>query len=332
MVITAALCTWIYTINHEILFWPEHYQQALGGFGLAATLLGLCVFAFLRGWERRLSQLAVAVLALFILGEFHRHWLRHEYRAHTAAPARSWQPITTLDLQLRHYDLPLAAVARLRILHITDLHITEALPFAYYERLSADIRARNPDAIVFTGDLLSRRERLPLLEKWLTIVPAAPLGTYAVLGNHEYWAHAADEVRNALEHARIAVIAGRCLQLPGRNLRICGTEAPWGPKLDVNAVTNSSLPFVALSHTPDNIYDLAALGAVAVLAGHTHGGQLRLPWFGPIVVPSRFGRRFDAGQFQVGRTHLFVSQGVGADSPPLRMFCAPELLELEITQ
>ena len=88
---------------------------------------------------------------------------------------------------------------------------------------------------------------------------------------------------------------------------------------------------IALSHTPDNIYDLAKLRVTAVFSGHTHGGQLRMPWLGALVVPSVYGRRFDQGHFLVDGTHLFVSAGIGADHPPFRVGCPPDILVVDWT-
>lgn len=79
------------------------------------------------------------------------------------------------------------------------------------------------------------------------------------------------------------------------------------------------------------MYDLAELGAAVVFAGHTHGGQWRLPLLGSVVIPSRYGRRFDLGHFMIEDTNLFVSAGVGSDQPPLRLYCNPELLVVDVT-
>ena len=81
---------------------------------------------------------------------------------------------------------------------------------------------------------------------------------------------------------------------------------------------------IVLSHTPDQFYRLASWGVELVLAGHTHGGQYRLPLVGPVLMPSVYGRRFDRGFFRRGRTVMSVSQGVGAEHP-LRIGCTPEV-------
>jgi predicted MPP superfamily phosphohydrolase len=67
-----------------------------------------------------------------------------------------------------------------------------------------------------------------------------------------------------------------------------------------------------------------------VFAGHTHGGQFRIPFLGPLLMPSRYGRRFDQGHFVVEGTHLYVSAGVGADAPNLRLWCPPDLVVVDL--
>ena len=86
---------------------------------------------------------------------------------------------------------------------------------------------------------------------------------------------------------------------------------------------------LVLTHTPDNIYALRDHGFDAVFAGHYHGGQIRAPGLGPFVVPSKYGRRYDRGHFVFGRTHLFVTAGVGSAEPPLRIWCPPDVLVVD---
>jgi predicted MPP superfamily phosphohydrolase len=282
----------------------------------------------------------VPLVALALLAaEGRRAWLGYRAWAEQRGvpPIELFRPITTTDLELVHFDvkLPGLGVPRLRVVHVTDLHITEALPNDYYAGLSRRIAAREPDLLVFTGDYLSLIERLPLLEAWLAGVPHARYGNYAVLGNHEHWLDA-ERLRATLGKAGITPLSGSCTTVPvaSGTVRLCGTEAPWGPGLTraaIDAGAPGTSPLFVLTHTPDNVYPLHDLGASVVFAGHTHGGQMRVPVFGALVVPSKYGRRFDVGRFDVEGTELFVSAGVGADEPPLRIYCPPELLEADFT-
>jgi predicted MPP superfamily phosphohydrolase len=88
-----------------------------------------------------------------------------------------------------------------------------------------------------------------------------------------------------------------------------------------------------LYHTPDLIETASELGVDLYLAGHTHGGQVRLPWLGAIFTASRYGKRYEMGSYRVGRTQLYVSRGIGMEglgTPRVRFLCPPEIVELEL--
>jgi predicted MPP superfamily phosphohydrolase len=209
--------------------------------------------------------------------------------------------------------------------------VTDALPDSYTTHVHETLRAIEPDLIVMTGDYISVAERVPLLERWLERMPRARFGTYAILGNHDLWTREEGAVLAAFQRAGIRMLRGTCenTAIAGGALRVCGTEHPWGPAHP--DLASDGVPTLVLSHTPDNVYPLAADGADVVFAGHTHGGQIRLPLLGAIVVPSDYGRRFDRGHFVVERTHLYVSAGIGADAPPLRLWCPPELVVVDLS-
>jgi predicted MPP superfamily phosphohydrolase len=275
------------------------------------------------------------ILLLALGHEASQQLKRHRYAA--SAPERSvgpeesfWRPITTTDLVTHFYELPASMlhVKRLRVAQISDLHISTQLPKAYFETGLDSVVATDPDLILLTGDYVSRLENLPLLAQLLPRHLHARLGVFAVLGNHDWWT-APEAVRQALSSAGITLVSAGCVHLPiavGR-VAVCGTEAPWGPTLDT-PLAPGDLSLV-MSHTPDNIYDLVALGASVVFSGHTHGGQGRVPGLGPLIIPSRYGRLFDEGHFRVGKTDLFVSTGLGAETPPLRVYCSPDVIVVD---
>ncbi len=130
----------------------------------------------------------------------------------------------------------------------------------------------------------------------------------------------------------VFMLDGRPVRLPladGHAVVLSGYEHPWGdgewqpPQPAANELR------LILTHTPDNIYALQDHGFDAVFAGHYHGGQMRAPGLGALVVPSKYGRRYDRGHFVFGRTHLFVTSGVGSAEPPLRIWCPPDVLVVD---
>ena len=284
-----------------------------------------------------LQCVPAVVLLGFAIGEVRQTWLRRRYRTPSSmggAPlgVNLTQPITTTDLRLTHYRLPAnLAPSRLRILHFTDLHFNTKLPGEYFESLHEIVRQQAPDVLLLGGDFISKVQMLPLLTAWLQHLPKVKLGTFAVLGNHDYWCKANAQVCAELERCGITWVAGRhhvLTKMGDRHLVLCGTEAPWGPSAQTNGIAPNDF-VIALSHSPDNVY--ATRNTVdLMLAGHNHAGQLRLPGLGAIVVPSRYGRRFDRGAFRVGRTQLFVSAGIGVDGPHFRLYCPPEIVVVDL--
>jgi predicted MPP superfamily phosphohydrolase len=322
-------------INRIIIHWVDGpWKTAV----MDLLALGFAAGAAASVWRaRRASWIRVwiAVLALFAVGEMRRAWLRHEYQADSMIRSAIWHPVTTTDLAVRTFVLsvPGLTAARVRVLHLSDLHVMEGFE-DYTDQIGQQMRALAPDLIVMTGDYLSRADRLSLLARWLERIPHARYGAYAVLGNHDYWSGDPDGVRAALAQAGVRVLGGDCISVDVATasvVRVCGTEVPWGPDYTTTIDHHASpVATLILSHTPDNVYAHHEQGVTALFAGHTHGGQFRLPFFGAVVVPSRYGRRFDEGHFVVDGTHLYVSAGVGADDPPLRLWCRPELVVVDL--
>jgi hypothetical protein len=280
---------------------------------------------------------AVPILGITLLGmgEIHRAWLRARLQTRDVAPARGSpeRAISTTALVVRRATVAMPGMGALRVVHLSDLHVGPHLPFEYYRSTLARSLAEKPDLIVITGDFISRSEHLPWLRRLLVGSLRARHGVYAVLGNHDYWSDP-DGVSQVLGEAGIRRVTGECIAVDlggeGR-VFICGTDEPWGAGLDRPLPTAQATTLV-LTHSPDNAYRLAELGASVVFSGHTHGGQFRLPRLGGLVVPSRYGRRFDRGHFRLGHTHLFISAGVGIDSIPLRLFCPPDFLVIDFAE
>jgi len=310
----------------------------------ALVLLGCLVILGSAGWAtrrlgaKRLRPVLVLVLAVLTMREGYRHVLGRRYAA--SAPVKSvgpsqslWHPVTTTDLVLRYYAVGARQLAagRLRVVLLTDLHVTRALPLAYYDRVFDAVTAQDADLILLAGDYVSKPENIELIARLFARRWPARFGAYAVLGNHDLWTDPS-RVRELLGASGVTLVGARCQRLPrsiGR-VAICGTEAPWGPELP--AVLDRGELNLVLSHTPDNVYRLAEQGASLVFSGHTHGGQIRMPGLGAFVVPSRFGRLFDQGHFRIDGLDLFVSAGVGADMPPVRVYCPPEILVIDISR
>jgi predicted MPP superfamily phosphohydrolase len=301
------------------------------------------------GWHAGFSPLFWPVLALLVglvLSELRRLWLRRTlagappvWQENVAEPLL--QPCTTTTLAIRHYEvrLPHWRGPRLRIAHVTDLHVNGMLPDAHYRLLMERVQQAAPDLLLFTGDFLSDdgayADRLPSLLGEVR----GRLGTFAILGNHDYWSDP-QKLTAVLHQAGIQTLGNgvHTLDLGGARVALWGCEDPWGPTPWAPPPRNGTAAagrldselVLALSHTGDNVYRLARAGAHMVFSGHYHAGQWRLPYIGPLLLPSRFGRRFDHGHFVVQGAHLFVGAGVGSTRIPFRIYCRPDFFIVDV--
>jgi hypothetical protein len=335
--LAAAACIYLFLLNRYLLLIEDGRSKKLI---LRSCLLAMGIAALVYG---RLAAgtawvaLPAGVLAAVLAGELRLAILR---RQHAGAPpvettnaGVSWRtPITTTDLAVYRYALraPAWRGRDLRIVHLTDLHVNGDLSAEYYRSALQRAVEAQPDLLIYTGDLVTRVEYASALHEVLSAAKGR-LATLAILGNHDYWADAAP-VRQALHAAGVTLLGDRCLRLAvdGRAFTVCGYEAPWSRQpWQPPQVAPGELALM-LTHTPDNIYRLSRLGYLAVFAGHYHAGQMRLPWLGSLVVPSRYGRRFDHGHFLVNGTHLFVSAGIGSAVPPKRIYCQPDLFIVDV--
>lgn len=234
--------------------------------------------------------------------------------------------VFTLELVERTLRLPRwpAALDGLKILHLTDLHISGTPDKAWLRRVMELCQEWQPDLICVTGDVVEDDAHqgwvLPTFG-WLK----AKYGAYAILGNHDLWTDHA-RTRQALEQVGFTMLGGRWLQveIEGVPLVLCGHEGPWFPPVP-DLTGCPAEPFrLGLSHTPDNLPWAKAHGIDLLLAGHVHGGQIRFPIIGSLLVPSKFGRRYDCGLFHEGPTVMYVGRGLAGDHP-LRYGCRPEV-------
>lgn len=279
--------------------------------------------------------LPFAVFGFLVIGEMRELYLRRLYRGSPPVDTQPHRvaitaPITTTDLMVHRYEISLPAVIKpLRIVHITDMHADQRFPWDYYKNALATAESFKPDIAVFTGDFISHIKALPCLKDILR--PIATTATYAVLGNHDYWV-APEAITESLRASGIHVLCNEThlLHIDNQSIAVTGYDFPWGTRAKQIPRQPDDHVHLVLTHTPDNIYRLAASDTDVVFAGHYHAGQVRLPIRGSIVVPSIYGCRFDHGHFIIGKTHLFVASGIGASNPPVRIYCQPDIFVVDI--
>ena len=335
--VLAGACIYLMLLNRYMLLIEDGGSKKLI---LRASLVAIGLGALLFGWWAAGTLwmlLPIGVLIAVLAGEVRRSIIRRRHAGEppieTANAGVSWRtPITTTDLAVYRYALtaPGWRGRDLRIVHLSDLHVNGDLSAEYYRSALLRAAEARPDLLIYTGDMVTKVEYAAALPDVLSVAKGR-LATLAILGNHDYWAGAA-QVKQAVRAAGVTLLGDSCLRLAvdGHRMTICGYEGPWSRGTWQPPPVAPGELALMLTHTPDNIYRLSRLGYAAVFAGHYHAGQVRLPWLGSLVVPSRYGRRFDHGHFVVNGTHLFVSAGIGSAVPPRRVYCQPDLFIVDI--
>jgi len=218
----------------------------------------------------------------------------------------------------------------IRLVQFSDLHCTGKV--ANEKKLVEIINALKPDVVVFTGDSMNNRNALPLLKETLTNLHAA-LGKFAVRGNFdvEFWKNI-----DLFGGTGFVELNGDTVELEknGEKFQITGVYCD---KEDMIGDVLKTIPqnrfSVFLHHFPDLIEDLNGQNVDLYLAGHTHGGQIALPFYGAIITLSHFGKKYESGEYKVGNIILYVNRGIGMDefpAPRVRFFARPEITVFEI--
>lgn len=223
-------------------------------------------------------------------------------------------------------------LAGLSIAHLSDLHFTGHIDRYFFDRIVDEVRQAQPDLTVITGDIIDKVRCFDWLRPTLGRLTAKH-GVFFILGNHDKRLPDVSKLRQELVDAGLIDLGGKAMSITIRDeaVFLAGNELPWfqpAPNMaDYEATkTNFGLRLL-LSHSPDQFNWAQQHGFDVVLAGHTHGGQIRLPLVGPIVAPSRFGVRYASGLFVEGNTIMHVSRGLsGLD--PVRINCPPELTQI----
>jgi predicted MPP superfamily phosphohydrolase len=238
-----------------------------------------------------------------------------------------------LDISVHEKDLAIPRLTSLhdgiRIAHLSDLHMSGRISKEYFRQVVSHTNQLEPHIVAITGDLVERDQCLAWIPETLGQLRAAA-GVYYVLGNHDRHV-GAPRIHAALSEAGLIHVGGRWedLNLRDAQLILAGNELPWfgpAPAVDHSSPRDSNdLPLrILLSHSPDQFQWAQSHDFDLVLAGHNHGGQVRLPLVGPILAPSRHGVRYAAGAFRTENTVMHVSRGTSCLTP-LRYSCRPEI-------
>jgi predicted MPP superfamily phosphohydrolase len=258
--------------------------------------------------------------------------------------------LVKLKVGLKH--LP-HAFDGLKVGQISDIHAGPLVPQKLIREGVDIIIANRPDMIVLTGDFVSgatkflwtsyggfkERHYNYCMEELGRL--KAPLGVFAVLGNHDFWSgqEVALKIAHGLEGLGVHVLRNKAIPIErkGQYIYIVGVDDYWEDSYSLTSALKN-VPETAcrilLSHNPDINEDIENLGEDVdfIIAGHTHGGQVVLPFVGALYIPSPFGQKYLAGLVKDQERQTYVSRGLGLFFVPIRINCPPDVSLLTLVR
>jgi predicted MPP superfamily phosphohydrolase len=252
-----------------------------------------------------------------------------------ASAPLAWLYATQVEpdwLQIVRKTIPISGLPQplvgFTLAQFSDLHLGSYMSEDEARSAVEAVNTCGAQAIVFTGDFVSQLhqgEAETVARVFARL--QAPLGVYAVLGNHDHWTDA-EKVAGAAQAAGVTVLRNQGISLLEGALWLAGVDDIWEDMHDLPKALEGAPPHSAvilLAHEPDFADQSAVDERVALqLSGHSHGGQVRLPLIGARVLPF-LGRKYPYGLRQVGSMWLYTNRGVGVIAPPVRFNCRPEV-------
>jgi predicted MPP superfamily phosphohydrolase len=252
-----------------------------------------------------------------------------------------WEP-SSLRVHRQTVELPCwpEALSGMQVAVLTDLHV--GAPYRDLDNLR-DIVARtnalHPDLILMPGDFVIQGVLAGEYAPPAEIAPIlaqlqAPLGVFAVMGNHDWWLRRPRELIAAFGDNHIPLLLDEAVRVDkgAAPFWIVGVGDFWETNHDVNAAladVDDDAPAILFSHNPDIFPDVSKRVNLTI-AGHTHGGQVYVPFVGRPVVPSEFGERYALGLIREEGKTMYVASGIGTSILPLRFLVPPEITVLEL--
>jgi predicted MPP superfamily phosphohydrolase len=224
------------------------------------------------------------------------------------------------DLEITHHFKTFGeGQKQLKIAHVTDLH-SKGMG-TVEQKLFDSLKSENPDIIFFTGDLATPGGSIAGYKSVIENLKA-PLGVYFVKGNWEYW-EPISELSKLLKTEKVTDLSNKRITLNNKIDLIGFDDIEGSPDLSLRDKIDPNKLNIALFHSPSFFRSIPSSISLS-FAGHSHGGQVKIPFLGSIWTPRGTGK-YREGWFKEGAKELYVSRGIGNSILPLRFNCRPEL-------
>jgi predicted MPP superfamily phosphohydrolase len=227
-----------------------------------------------------------------------------------------------------------AAFDGYRIAQISDLHCGPFADGARIDRWVAEVNRLDADLVAVTGDLIASGSTfVPVVAGSLGKLRGRD-GVFACMGNHDYFTDG-EEMAAALERQGLTLLRNRGVEVRrgGGGIYVAGVDDTWTRRDDLDAALAArpeGAPVLLLAHDPALFPDAAQRGVALTLSGHTHGGQLGIPFFAKRFNLARSITRFTTGLYQIGAATLYVTRGLGTTGMPIRLSVPAEIALLTL--
>jgi predicted MPP superfamily phosphohydrolase len=237
---------------------------------------------------------------------------------------RRWAVVHDVDVAIHGLDPRFDGY---RIAQLSDLHIGSHSPRAWGERWVAMANARNPDLVVVTGDLVTSGTDFHQDIAAVIGQLRGKDGVFVSMGNHDYFGEG-DPLIALLRAsgARVLRNEGVLLERGGASVYLAAIDDTWTKRDDMDLALEArppSTPVILLAHDPARFADAIERGVDLVLSGHTHGGQIAVPFLAPWLSLAHITHEFVVGLYERGKSTLYVHPGLGTTGPPVRLGVAP---------
>ena len=241
-------------------------------------------------------------------------------------------------VQINNYHIPVPFLPKsfngIRVVHLTDLHMGLLVSESFIESVIKKANSLKPDIIVCTGDYVHARNSTKEIDSvWPKLMELkATYGVFSILGNHDHWADTEKSLQwlersgQGVRHTCKPIYKGK------DRIVIGGTGDYWEDELNIDLCFSNSDDGdcrILLTHNPDAIDTLFETPLSLILSGHTHGGQVSIPFYGPPVLPVK-NKRYSSGLIETEKGNLFISKGIGWAIYPIRFNCYPEIAVHEL--
>jgi hypothetical protein len=240
---------------------------------------------------------------------------------------RRWYHVVEREVPMPGLD---ARLDGLRIAQLSDLHIGTLTPRSWGLRWSRSANARQPDLAVVTGDMVTSGTDFHGDVADVIGALRAKHGVFASMGNHDYFGADGEPLVTMLRDKGVGVLRneGVIIERNGARLWLAAIDDTWTRRDDVVRAMRGcpeGVASVLLAHDPNRFDDAAAAGAGLVLSGHTHGGQIAVPFLSRVANLAIFQYRYNIGFYRRGQSVIYVHPGLGTTGPPMRLGVAPEV-------